>query len=64
MQRTAQSIALRQLPRFSAYSSPRSATHDEASELMHAMCGETGWWDIRNSRNGLKDFPPIPLAWR
>jgi hypothetical protein len=40
------------------------ASHDEASELMYTMCGEKGWWDIRNSRPGLREFPPIRLAWR
>lgn len=41
-----------------------SASHNEACELMYAMCGERGWWDFRNSKNGLKEFPTLPLTRR
>jgi hypothetical protein len=40
------------------------ASHDETQELMYQMCSECGWWDWRNMKAGLQEFPPIPLAWR
>jgi hypothetical protein len=41
-----------------------TTTHDEAQELMYQMCSECQWWDWRNFRGGLREFPPIPLVWR
>jgi hypothetical protein len=38
--------------------------HDETRELMYLMCNECQWWDWRNGKAGLQEFPPIPLAWR
>jgi hypothetical protein len=39
-------------------------THDETQELMYQVCAECQWWDWRNTKAGLQEFPPIPLAWR
>jgi hypothetical protein len=39
-------------------------THDEAQGLMYQMCGQCQWWNWRNIRVGLDEFPSMPLAWR
>ena len=39
-------------------------THEEIREVMYEVCGECGWWDWRNSRNGLAEFPRTPLSWQ
>lgn len=39
-------------------------SHEETRELMYQMCAERGWWDWRNVKAGLQEFPHIPLSWK
>ena len=39
-------------------------THDETQEIMYQVCAECGWWDWRGTKDGVSQFPPVPLAWR
>jgi hypothetical protein len=41
-----------------------SATHDEAQEVMFAMCSECGWWEWRASKPLLSEFPLLPILWK
>ena len=38
-----------------------SPSHEETRELMYVLCADCGWWDIRGSKIGMNEFPPIPL---
>lgn len=38
-----------------------SPSHEETRELMYVLCAVCGWWDIRDSKIGMNEFPPIPL---
>jgi hypothetical protein len=40
-----------------------SPTHNEAQEVMYEMCATAGWWEWRQTRVGLQQFPRIPLVW-
>lgn len=39
-------------------------THHEAQELMYRICGDLRWWDWRQTRAGLENFPSIVLSLR
>lgn len=39
-------------------------THEEKREVMYKLCNSCGWWDWRNTKAGLVEFPIIPLSWK
>jgi hypothetical protein len=39
-------------------------THHEAQELMYRLCGDLRWWEWRQTRFGLEQFPSIVLSLR
>jgi hypothetical protein len=40
------------------------ASHDEKRELMYQVCRKLGWWDWRNYKGGIAEFPEVPIAFR
>ncbi len=39
-------------------------SHDEMCEVMYEVCAEAGWWDWRQTRAGLEEFPVTPISWK
>lgn len=37
-------------------------SHEESRELMYQVCAECGWWDWRDNRMGMDEFPSVPIA--
>ena len=37
-------------------------SHEETRKVMYKVCAEAGWWDWRQNRAGLDEFPSVPLA--
>jgi hypothetical protein len=38
------------------------ASHDEKREVMYQVCRKLGWWDWRDNKAGIAEFPEIPIA--
>ena len=38
-------------------------SHDEKQELMYQICSDCNWWDWRENKLGLIEFPQVPLSW-
>jgi hypothetical protein len=39
-------------------------SHDEVREVMYQVCAQAKWWDWRQNRAGMEEFPSFPLAYR
>lgn len=39
-------------------------SHDESQELMYNICSECRWWEWREHKLGMLEFPPLPLSWK
>jgi len=55
---------LQKLEQVSGSGDNQKASFSEWRELMYQTCDESGWWDWRRSKAGLREFPAIPLVWK